>query len=136
MKLEQINPIFVCKLWSQIGPMLAKALEHSAGEYNIDQLKFMLVRGEQILMVLSDENDQIHGAFCVVFQNYPNDRIVFVTAVGGRRIATAENWIQLEEWCRVNGATKIRGAAYESVARLWFQKFGVEQRYIMVEKAL
>jgi hypothetical protein len=30
----------------------------------------------------------------------------------------------------------VRGAAFESVARLWKKAFGVEQRYVIVEKKL
>jgi hypothetical protein len=30
----------------------------------------------------------------------------------------------------------IRGAAHETVARLWRRKFGVQSRYIIVEKKL
>ena len=43
---------------------------------------------------------------------------------------------QIESWVKENGGTMIRGAAYESVARLWKRAFGVESRYIMVEKKL
>jgi hypothetical protein len=134
--LHQVAPAYVCQLWPKVKEMLANALEHSGGEYTVDQLQFMLVRGEQTLLVIVDENENVIGAISVAFQHHPAQRIAFVTAVGGRFITSPELWDQFEHWCRENGATHIRGAAYAEVARLWRQKFGVEQRYIIVEKAL
>lgn len=135
MNVRPVAPQFIPQLWPKIGTMLEKALDTGAGEYNADQLKVMLINGHQTLLVV-EKDDEIKGAFCIAFQLYPNDRIAFVTAVGGRAICDQEAWKQFEQWARFNGCTKIRGAAYESVARLWRQKFGVESRYIIVEKQL
>lgn len=115
--------------------MLTRALEHSGGEYSIDQLQFMLVRGEQCLLVV-ERDGAIVGAAAVTFENYPAARVAFITAVGGKMISNQEVYGQLVEWCQSNGCTKIRGAARESIARLWKQKFGFEQRYIIVEQSI
>lgn len=116
--------------------MLTLALEHSGGEYSAQQLQFMLVRGEQTLLIAESGDGKIIGAVAVAFENYPNARIAFITAIGGRMISTPDLYDQLTNWCRTNGCTKIRGAARESIARLWKQKFGFEQRYIIVEHSL
>lgn len=135
MNVRPVHPQYVPQLWPKVGAMLQKALETGAGEYNADQLKVMLVNGHQTLLVV-EKDGEVKGAFCIVFELYPNDRIAFVTAVGGRAICDQEAWKQFEHWARLQGCTKIRGAAYESVARLWRQKFGVVSRYIIVEKDL
>lgn len=135
MKLEQVHPNFVCQVWPHIEAMLTAALEHSGGEYTIEQLQFMLVRGEQILLVAVDD-DGIKGAASVTFENYPAARVGFITAIGGRLISSRDMFGQLVEWMKDQGCTKIRGAARESIARLWRQKFGFEQRYIIVEQSL
>lgn len=135
MNLRPVDPRYIAQLWPKIGNMLSKALDTGAGEYNADQLKVMLVNGNQVLLVV-EKDEQIKGAFTIAFENYPNDRIAFVTSVGGRAMCDQEAWEQFEHWARLQGCTKIRGAAYESVARLWRQKFGVESRYIIVEKSL
>jgi hypothetical protein len=114
--------------------MLARALVHSGGEFTIDQLKFMLVRGEQTLLVASEEDGPIQGAAAVIFENFPNERIAFITAIGGRLIACQDLFEQLVEWGRINGATKIRGVAGLAVTRLWKQKFGFAHRYNIVER--
>jgi hypothetical protein len=135
MNLRPVPPAYIPQLWAKVGNMLSKALETGAGEYNADQLKVMLVNGQQVLLVV-ESGEEIKGAFCIAFEMYPNDRIAFVTAVGGRAMCDQEAWKQFEHWARLQGCTKIRGAAYESVARLWRQKFGVESRYLIVEKEL
>lgn len=135
MNLRPVHPNYIPQLWPKVGPMLKKGLDTGAGEYNADQLKVMLVNGAQVLLVV-EKDDQIKGAFSIAFENYPNDRIAFVTAVGGRAMCDQEAWAQFEQWARLQGCTKIRGAAFEAVARLWRQKFGVESRYIIVEKQL
>lgn len=135
MNIQQINPAFICQIWPRVSLMLTRGLEHSGGEYSIDQLQFMLVRGEQSLLVVESEGEVV-GAASVAFENYPAARIAFITAVGGKMISSMDVYGQLVEWCRANGCTKIRGAARESIARLWKQKFGFEQRYIIVEHAI
>ena len=96
----------------------------------------MLVRGEHTLLVVENDEGGVAGAATVVFENYPSARIAFISSVGGRMLANKEVYAQLVDWCKANGCTKIRGAARESIARLWKQKFGFEQRYIIVEQQL
>lgn len=135
MNIQQIPPTFVCQLWPRIKGMLERALEHSGGEFTIDQLQFALVRGEQSLLVAMD-GDAITGVATVAIDSFPAARIAFVTAVCGRMLANDECLSQLEDWSRANGCTKIRGACRESVARMWRQKLSFEPRYIIMEHAL
>lgn len=136
MNIEPIHPNRIAQLWPKVASLLESALLTGGGEYSADQLKVMLVQGQQALIVVSSPEGDIAGALTVAFENYPNDRIAFVTSVGGRMICDAEAWRQFEDWARAHGATRIRGCAHRSVARLWRQKFGVKQRYLIVEKPL
>ncbi len=126
---------YIVTIWNKVEGFLSNAMRHSAGEYNTDQLKVMLIMGTQHLLVVEDGND-IHGAATICFENYPNERIAFMTAVGGKMIANMDVWGQFENWCKNNGCTKVRGFAFESVARLWKKRFGVETVYLVVEKKL
>ena len=40
------------------------------------------------------------------------------------------------KWVKDSGGTAVRGAAFEAVAKLWKQKYGFKETYIMVEKRL
>ena len=134
-RLLSIPPNHVCQKWPLVEQYVVEALKYGAGEYSAEQLKVMLTQGVQALLVALD-GDTVVGAATVAFENYPNDRIGFITAIGGKFISTPELWDQLHDWMRGQGCTKIRGAARPAIARLWKQKFGFEQRYIIVEHPL
>lgn len=134
MRLEVVHPQHVVALWPEVEGFLEAAFEHSAGEYTVEQLRVFLVEGRQTLIVLVDETG-IHGAVAIATETYPNATVAFVTAVGGKAIACRENFEQLFAWCRERGYTRIRGAAYESVARLW-RRFGAQEIYRTVEITL
>jgi hypothetical protein len=65
----------------------------------------------------------------------PNDRIAFITTIGGRHITSPDTYSQFATILKQFGATKIQGAARPSVARLW-RKIGFTERYIIVEKQI
>jgi len=134
LNLRIVPSTHIQQIWNEVESMLASAIVHSAGEYNLDQLKVMLVEGRQVLLVLIDEEGKIQTAFTVEWINYPNDRVAFLTAIGGKTDLNAFN--QFKDWVKASGGTKIQGAAFESVARLWKRKLGFENRYIIVEYAL
>ena len=48
-----------------------------------------------MLLVATDDNAEIHGAATVSFINYPNDRVAFVTAIGGKLVTSPETFAQM-----------------------------------------
>lgn len=135
-QVQVVAPIYIQQIWENVEPYLSAALKHSGGEYGLEHLKVFLVQGNQTLLVAVNEDNKIHGAATIEWINFPNERVAFVTTVGGAMLANKDIWKQFETWVKQNGGTMIRGAAFESVARLWKRVFGVESRYIMVEKKL
>lgn len=133
--IEQVHPNFIQQLWPAVDTMLRRALEFSGGEYSVEHLRMMLVRGEQLLFVATEE-DKIIGASTIEFANFPNDRVAFITAIGGRLIARPDLFEELKTLLRQHGCTKIKGEAREAVARLWHQKFGIEAPRLIVEMKL
>ena len=135
MSSIQVVPTqYVYHVWDRVKGYLESGLARAGGEYTADQLKVFLTQGDATLILLFNDANEIIGALTVEWINYPNDRVLYVTALGG---ATCdETWNQFIDWGRNQGATVVRGAAFESVARLWKRKFGFESRYIMVEKRL
>lgn len=136
MKVQYVDPKYLHYVWKDVEDYLEKALAQSGGEYDVQQLKVLIVQGFQSLLIAVDEDNSIKGAATVEFINYPNERVAFITAIGGKMIANQECWKQFEDWLTFSGATMVRGAAFESVARLWRRAFGFTSRYVMVEKRL
>jgi hypothetical protein len=127
---------YISQSWALVEQFIKDAEEKFGGaEYTTDQIKVYLVQGQWMLLVAVDDSNKIHGAATVSFINYPNDRVAFVTAIGGKLVTSAETFKQMSEILKVNGATKIQGAAKEAAARLW-KRFGFEEKAILVEAKL
>jgi hypothetical protein len=124
----------VQQAWHQVEDMLASAMVHVDGEYTLDQLKVMLVDGKQTLLVLVDDDNKIQTAFTIQWIDYPNDKVAFLTAIGGKTDLNAFN--QFKDWVKASGGTKIQGATFESVARLWKIKLGFKHKYTIMEYEL
>ena len=134
MKLMTVPQGHIQMIWPEVKDYIESALKFSVGEYTADQLKVLLVRGEQTLMVVVDDDNKIHGCGTIKLVDYPNFRVAFITSIGGRLISTPETFQELINWAKFNGATKIQGAARESIERLWRKLFNFERCYAIVEK--
>lgn len=134
MKVEHVPVEWVHRVWGPVEKFLASAIEHSKGDYTIDQVKAYVAQGQWTLLVATDEGS-IHGAATVSFFNRANDRVAFVTAIGGKLISSNETFNQLKEFAVSQGATCLEGAARESIARLW-KRYGFNEKYRIVEVKL
>jgi hypothetical protein len=131
--LKLVNPTHIHIVWGEVKQYLENALDHSGGEYSLEHLKMFIIQGQQVLLLIIEEN-KICGAVTVEWINYPNDRIAFITAIGGK--TDKEGYELFFKWVKDSGGTAVRGAAFEAVAKLWKQKYGFKETYIMVEKRL
>jgi len=122
----------VHQVWPLVEKYIIDALQYGGDDYTLDQVKVFLANGQWILLVAADEQNVIHGAATVNFINYPNDRVAFITFIGGKLISNKDTFAQLKTVLNGFGATKIQGAAREAIARLW-SRYGFEKRYIIVE---
>jgi len=87
------------------------------------------------LVSVNDKNI-INGAMTVEFINRPNDRVMFITALGGNGIVNDETFSQVESWAKSQGATKASAWAQEAQARLYKLKANFNTMRMVVEKDL
>ena len=132
MQAQYVPVEYIHQTWPLVEKYIASALEYSHGEYTAEQAKVYLVNGQWTLFVAVDDAGALHGACAVQFNNMPNDRVAFVMAIGGKLFTDKETWQQFVELLKARGATRIEGAARESIARLWKAKFGFEEKYRIV----
>jgi len=118
--------------WPDVEGFLADALKWGEDDYTAEQAKVYLSSGQWMLVVAVDEENKIHGAAAINFMNMPNDRVAFVVAIGGKLISNQNTYAQFTALLKAHGATKIQGAARESIARLW-TRYGFKERYRIVE---
>ena len=136
LRVQPVPVQLINQIWDKVAPHIKSAEEKFGGsEYTTDQIKVYLVTGQMMLLVATDDANEIQGACTVSFINYPNDRVAFVTAIGGKLVTSPETFAQMSEIFKANGATKIQGMAKEAVARLW-KRFGFEEKAILVEVKL
>lgn len=127
---ERVDPAHVPHVWPVVEGFIASALDHSKGDYTLDQVKTLVAMGNWTLLVAVDDNG-VQGAATVDFFNRPNDRVAFVTSIGGRLVSSPDSVEQLKNLLGSLGATCIEGAARESIARLW-SRYGFEEKYRIV----
>ena len=132
LTVKSVPTQYVHQTWSLVDKFLADALKWGEDDYTVEQAKAFLARGDWLLLVAVDEENNIHGAAAVNFINMPNDRVAFIVAIGGKLISNKDTYEQMTALFKSYGATKIQGAARESIARLW-TRYGFKERYRIVE---
>ena len=132
MNVFPLNVAYLHLHWEEIAKYLKPALElGGVEEFTLDQMKVYIANGSWTLFV-AEKDKKLNGCAVVTFANYPNDRIAFVTAIGGKFISSRETSDKFKALLKSMGATKIQGYARESVARLW-KRIGFTNKQILVE---
>jgi hypothetical protein len=86
MNIQRVDVGHIHQVWPMVEAYLASAVKHSKGEYTIESVKVLVAMGQWTLLVaVSDEG--IKGAATVTFSSRPNDRVAFITLIGGRLIS-------------------------------------------------
>ncbi len=134
--VQIVAPNNVYNVWGDIKEYLNASINVSGGDFTLDQLKLLLVRGEQTLLVSVNENNKINGAMTVEFINNANARTMFITALGGSGIVNDQTFSQVEVWAKMQGATKASAWAQEAQARLYKLKANFNTVRMVVEKDL
>ena len=134
--VQIVAPNNVYHVWEDIKEYLNASINVSGEDFTLDQLKLLLVRGEQSLLVSVNESKKINGAMTVEFINNANARTMFITALGGNGIVNDETFSQVETWAKMQGATKASAWAQEAQARLYKLKANFNTVRMVVEKDL
>lgn len=132
MIVQHVPVEFVAQTWPLVEKYISSAEKFGGDDYTAEQIKVYLAKNLWTLLVAVDENNQVQGAATVAFQNYPNDRVAFVTTMGGTMMVNEEVLSGLKQALKGFGATKIQGAMRQSMVRL-SKKVGFVERYTVVE---
>ena len=124
----------VHQTWPLVEKYFADVEPHTKGDYTLDQIRLKLGVNDWAL-VIAKEGDAIVGALSVVYQNRPNARVAFITCLGGESVTTDENWSQLQDIFKKDGATLVEAAMRPSTFRLW-SRLGFQEKYLIAEVKL
>jgi hypothetical protein len=128
--IQIVNPAHTNRVWPMAEPFIEEALVHSCGDYTVDQAKTLVAIGAWTLLVAVDDAG-VNGAATVSFSNRPNDRVAFITAMGGQFVVNKNSVAELKQVLGNVGATCIEGAVRTSMARLLSQN-GFTEKYKVV----
>ena len=134
MIVRKILPVEIYENWEKIASLLNMAIPYANGDYSLDQVKLYVTSGSWLLVGVY-ENSELICALTISFNNMPNDRIAYITLIGGKKAIVPDNYQQLKTILKDHKATKIQGGARPSVARLW-KRLGFKERYILVENKI
>ena len=132
LTVKYVQKEHAAQMWPLVETYIESAMEHGYGDYTLDQVKLLVCMGQWLLMVAMDEDKNIHGAATASFMNYPNDRVGFITFIGGKLITNQETFKQMCDILKQRGATKVQGMARPAIARLW-KRYGFNERSTLVE---
>lgn len=135
MNVQHVPVEHAAQTWHLISKFLAESQKYAQGDYTLDQIQMYVCTGQWLLLVATEDGQEICGAMTVEFINKPTKRIAFVTSTGGRFIINKETFKQLVNICRVNGATTIECATRDSVAKL-LTRFGFNEKYKILEVSI
>ena len=120
MKIQSVSTDLISQVWPKVEGFLDAALrsvpdyDASSENYSLEHIKVFLTQGRWQLVVAADDDGTIHGAATIEYINHPN----------------------LMTLLRSHGATKIECVtAKRAVARLW-TRFGLNEKYRLLEASL
>jgi hypothetical protein len=138
LTIRPVDANFVQQVWPMVKPSLEEAMVKGgdfpdwAQDYTVEHIQSFLTSGAWLLIVATDEENNIHGCASVSFINYPLHRVAFVTAIGGKLISSQDTFDQLKTLLKLRGATKIQGYGRDAIVRLW-KRYDFEPRNTLVE---
>lgn len=118
-KLTVMTPDQVDACWPVIRKLLAPAIEHCNGEFEVDDLLEMVVEGHAFVVVLLGEGIEL-AAVCECLK-YPRKTVLNVLVLGGKNldIVAMKFWPRVAEVAKVLGASSVRGAVRPAMERYY-----------------
>ena len=133
LSVKVIPTQLISAYWVQLSVFIEDALRESEStEYNLSNVRNFLDTGAWSAIGFFDDELGLRGAATVTILNHPQERIAFVTTIGGKGLTNEHNWQQLRYICKAAGCSKLQAYSRDSVARLWKQ-IGFRDRAILVE---
>ena len=84
LEIKHVPIQYVNQAWPMVERFISDALQYGGDDYTLDQVRVYIATGQWLLVVAVDLEGVIKGAATVSFSNYPNDRVAFITAIGGK----------------------------------------------------
>ena len=131
MKIEIVPVDWVNNVWGMVEKWITVGLENT-DSYTTDQVKVHLTNGTWLLLVIVDDEKNLHGALTIAFYNNANSRSATIVTLAGKGITTKELFSQVCWVAKSHGATVIQCLARDSAARL-YERVGLRKKATLME---
>lgn len=129
LKIVHFNYINV--IWDKVKDKIQKAIDVSNNEYSLDQVKLLLIQGQQTLLIFTNNNN-IDLVGTIQWSDVGNDRICYVAYCSG--IIGPDHFKEFVEFVKENGGTSIQcGTNKKSIIRLYKSKYKFKDKCTVME---
>lgn len=112
MIVTQVSDEYLLPVFTQVKPLLQKALDRGFGELSMDDILARLIRGQQQLWVgIDEETGTMPLAFTTEISHYATMKHLCLLLTGAEP-HTIDTWMDswsepVEQFCRMNGISHI-----------------------------
>jgi len=120
-------------VWNEVSPWVAKELENSNGEFDIDDIYLSLINREMQLWVMY-EKQEIVLAVVTQIMYFPQKKVCRIVGLGGQKhILLEDKMCILEEWASERECHSVEAYVSSGTARK-LKKSGYNKTYTVVSK--
>ena len=137
-EVRVVRPDELDRLWPEVRPLLEPAIPFCNGEFEVDDLRDLVVAGKAFIVALEDERGialaSVFEVLCL-----PRKTVLNVLVTGGSKlnVLIQQFWDRLDAIGRTLGAEAIRGAVRPAMQR-YYRRIAPEAAvaYTILERKL
>jgi hypothetical protein len=134
LKVQYVATDYIHSIFPNVEGFIKSGLDET-DDCTIEQAKVFLSNGSWNLLVVTDEQSEIHGVFMYAVLNETNDRTASIISAGGKGIINNQVFNQVCDYFKSLGATRVQALAKKSAARL-YEKINMNAKAILTERRL
>jgi hypothetical protein len=136
MEIYKVNPWDVPGVWTDVSPILQKAIDKSNGETSLEDIWGRLVKSQEILIVIAEEK-KIIGALTVFVTNQDRSRTLFIRLLAGEQFASWSHFEKhIEDYARELNCQSIETHVIPGLSRMARKTLNYDVKYHVLVKNL
>lgn len=135
-RFRLLKPDEVNRRWSEVRPLLQKAVAHGEGEMEVDDIKDLVLQNRMCVVVLEDDG-VVDLALAAEVTKYPRKNVLNISYVGGKngRVVARRHYLSLEQIGRLFGCSAVQCYCRPAVARYLKRLFpDVRAAYLVMRR--
>jgi hypothetical protein len=135
LTLQTVPLAKVHEVWPKVQHWIQESVQYSGGAFDLDSALVYASHGQWQLILIVDSHGREQGIIAVELINHYQQRVAWVTALGGSAVTTAEAYGALKAWAKSQGATDLQAGCRAGMVRL-LARLGMTARYTVIGERL